>query len=68
MMITQFTVGASHTINLGNYESIRVEANIVFSIQEGDDYVKARTEAQATLRTLLEDTYRCQRTKVGAKK
>jgi hypothetical protein len=60
-MITQFTIGCSRTINLGNFESMRVEASITFSVEEGDDPATLKVEAQAALRALLEQTYKAQR-------
>jgi hypothetical protein len=57
--ITQFTIGSSRTINLGNFESLRVEASI--TIEVGDtDYARTAQDAQIELRQLLEDTYRAQ--------
>ena len=57
--ITQFTIGTSRTINLGNFESLRIEASITVDV--GDvSYAKAASGAQSDLRQLLEDTYRAQ--------
>lgn len=64
-MLKEFTVGASHTINLGNYESLRVEASVTVVIQEGEDYGTLRENAQKDLRTLLEQTYVAQRKKMA---
>jgi hypothetical protein len=61
-MITQFVVGCSRTINIGNFESVRVEASVTTSVDE--DSVKNLSEmeerAQDKLRTLLEETYKHQ--------
>jgi hypothetical protein len=61
MRISQFTVGSSRTINLGNFESLRVEGSVTIDIQETDvlpaAYEQARGYAQEELRKLLEDTY-----------
>ncbi|HEY2530301.1 MAG TPA: hypothetical protein VGJ20_20585 [Xanthobacteraceae bacterium] len=59
-MITQFSVGTSRTINLGNFESLRVEASITIDVAETDDMVQLRSQAQQMLRQLLEDTYNAQ--------
>ena len=59
-MIKQFVVGCSKTVNLGNYQSIRVEASLTIEVVEGDDYRALRTKAQAELKALLDETYRSQ--------
>lgn len=56
-MVKQFTVGFSRTVNLGNFESARVEASVVV---ENDADVEAIEEAQTTLRRLLEKTWEAQ--------
>ena len=59
-MITQFTVGCSRTINLGNFESLRVEATIRVDCPEDGDFPQMKIGAQTQLRQLLEDTYKAQ--------
>ena len=66
-MISQFTVGCSHTRNLGNFNSIRVEAQVVVVLNEGADYVSAKEAAQVELRALLEETYAAQYRKPSVK-
>jgi hypothetical protein len=61
MMISEIRVGVAHTINLGNYENIKVEGAVVVQLSEGDDYAKAKEEAQVALRKLVEETYTSQR-------
>ena len=63
-MITQFTILVSHTLNRGNFESMRIEASLTVSVIEGDDYEILKDKAQSELRKLLEETYRAQ-TKPG---
>lgn len=58
-MITQFTIGFSRTINLGNFQSARVEASVTVAVGEGD-LETAIPAAQIELRKLLEETYRAQ--------
>lgn len=58
MRITQFTVGASRTMNLGNFNSLRIEASVTTDLNDGDDRAIAETQAQSELRHLLEQTYR----------
>ena len=60
-MIREFTLGAAHTINLGNYSSMRVEASITVTVPEGDDFEALKEKAQSELRRMLEETYRAQR-------
>ena len=60
-MIKQFSIGASHTMNLGDYNSYRVEASLTVEVPEGDDFEVLRDKAQSELRRLLEDTFRAQR-------
>ena len=64
-MITEFTVGAGHTINLGNFESIRIEATITVAVDpeqqlSDEQWTEVKATAQAELRKLLEETYRAQ--------
>lgn len=59
-MIKEFSVGCSRTINLGNFESLRVEASVTVAIDENKDLHALKGAAQVELRTLLEDTYRAQ--------
>ena len=60
MRISQFTVTTSRTINLGNFESLRIEASVATDLNGEDDMAVARSEAQKALRQLLEDTYHAQ--------
>jgi hypothetical protein len=59
-MITQFSIGTSRTINLGNFESLRVEASVTVDCPEDGDFVQMKLAAQTQLRALLEETYRAQ--------
>ena len=59
-MITQFSIGCSRTINLGNFESLRVEASITIDCPEDGDFPQMKIGAQTQLRQLLEDTYKAQ--------
>lgn len=58
-MIREFTVSAKHTLNLGNYESMSVEASVTYSLN--GDYQIARGEAQEILEQLLSDSFYKQR-------
>ena len=62
-MFKEFTVGFSRTINLGNFESCRVEASMTVALPENvkaEEYDTLRRAAQQELRSLLEETYRAQ--------
>lgn len=60
MIISEFRIGASHTVNLGDYNSVRVEAQIVVNVPEGEDLALLKVKAQDELRALLEETYKAQ--------
>lgn len=60
MSVSELRVGAARTINLGNFESLRIEASVTMNIAEGDDVAAVQIKAQAELRQLMEDTYRAQ--------
>ena len=59
-MITQFTIGFSRTVNLGNFESMRMEAAVTVACPEEGDFAQMKLAAQTQLRQLIEDTYRHQ--------
>lgn len=61
MRITTARVSAAKTINLGNYNSIRVEADVTAELADGEDLEAVGPRLQAELKRLLEDTYRHQR-------
>lgn len=66
-MIKSFAISAAHTLNLGNYQSFRIEASLTIEVPEGDDYEVLKDRAQTELRRLLEDTYKLQRRSNGDK-
>lgn len=59
-MIREFSISFSRTFNLGNYESIRVEASVTVAVNEGGDLALLKEQAQADLKTLLQETYKAQ--------
>jgi hypothetical protein len=59
MNVKEFTVGVSHTVNLGNYESIRIEASVTLDCEDGD-WETTRAEAQIALCDLLDETFKNQ--------
>lgn len=62
-MISQFTIGTSRTINLGNFESLRIEASITVTVPEDNSFSSMKAPAQEQLRLLMEETYRAQNPK-----
>ena len=66
-MIKSFSIAAAHTLNLGNYQSFRIEASLEIEVPEGDDFEILKDRAQSELRRLLEETYKNQRRADGAK-
>jgi hypothetical protein len=60
-MIKQFMVGCSKTINLGNFQSLRIEAQVFVDVEEGDNWPVIKRAAQDELKVLLEETYKAQR-------
>ena len=65
-MITEFRVACSHTVNLGDYNSIRIECSLTVAVPEGDSFDILKDKAQTELRKLLEETYRAQKRTNGA--
>ena len=63
MAIKQFTIGTSKTVNLGNFESHKVEASVVWEVEtdKGLTLGDQTRLAQEELRLLLEQTYKAQR-------
>jgi hypothetical protein len=58
-MIKEFKVAVSHTVNLGNYESMKVEAEVVVDV-DGLEWETLRQDAQEALETLLADSFKAQ--------
>lgn len=54
----EFTIGVSHTFNLGNFESMKIEASVTVEIEKNEKEVVSR--AQSQLRRLVEDTLKSQ--------
>lgn len=58
--VSEFVIGCSKTINLGNYQSIRIEASITVSLEPDERVDDVMELAQEELRRLLETTYQAQ--------
>jgi hypothetical protein len=56
MSVKEFTVGVRHVVNLGNYETMHIEASVTIDSEDGD-WENLRSEAQEALRNLLEETF-----------
>lgn len=59
-MIKSFTVGVKHHVNLGDYESMEVEASATIEMKDGESIVPARIRAQEILKDLLAETFEAQ--------
>jgi hypothetical protein len=58
-MIKEFTVGVRHVVNLGNYETMHIEAAVTVNVED-IDWIKARAVAQESLTQLLQESYDAQ--------
>lgn len=56
-MIKGFSIGASHTFNLGQFNSARVEATIQIDVGDKEQYDDCVIGAERELHKLLEKTY-----------
>lgn len=68
MSIKEITVGFSRTINLGGYESARVEASVTAQIPDAESYERMVETAQRELKYLLEQTWTAQRETIKGRK
>lgn len=59
-MIKEFTVGVKHHVNLGDYESMEVQASVTVNIED-DDFLEARAGVQDALKLLLADSFQSQK-------
>ncbi|CAH2606477.1 conserved protein of unknown function (plasmid) [Rhodovastum atsumiense] len=53
MKITELRVSVAKTVNLGNYNSIRLEAGATVAIEDGDDLDAVRAEMMTEINTSL---------------
>lgn len=59
MRIKEITVGASRTINMGNYESIRVEGSCTIELDDDDSVIgPAREAAIAECKLQMNEAYK----------
>jgi hypothetical protein len=57
MAVKEFSIGFSRTINLGRYESARVEASVTYVIEGTSLTENVLDQAEEELRKLLERTW-----------
>jgi hypothetical protein len=60
MTVKEFTVGFGRTINLGNFNSLRIDASVTMEVVSLEEYEALKVEAQKELRELLEQTFKAQ--------
>lgn len=65
MRIKEITVGASRTINLGNYESLKVEGSCTVELSEHDkgNVETARKIALEEVKTQMNEAYKATKPK-----
>lgn len=63
--ITEIRLAVGRTINLGNYETVRLEAGVTVAVDEGDDLDAVKAALQPELRNLMEATWKAQRKQKG---
>lgn len=59
--ITSARVVVGRTLNMGNFQSLKVEAEVSVHLGEGETLAAATGAVQAQLRELWETTYRAQK-------
>jgi len=57
MEITSITLGAARTLNLGNFESTRLEASATIEVTPDDDLDIARAKGTEEVKTQLRALY-----------
>lgn len=60
MRLIAIHVGVARTINLGNYNSAKIEASLTAEPDDGEDVAEVKARLQLELRQMLEDTWRAQ--------
>lgn len=60
-MVKSFTVGVKHHVNLGNYESMEIEAQVSVDVEDRDFDARIINEAQKDLEILLASTFHAQK-------
>lgn len=58
MKIKEITVGASRTINLGNYESLKVEGSCTVEVDDESELEQARANAVKEVKVQMAKMYK----------
>jgi hypothetical protein len=58
--ITEMRIGFTRTINLGNFESAKIEASVTVSVEPDEDTDAVLKRMQIDLRTMVEETWKAQ--------
>lgn len=53
--VSSIRVGKTVTVNIGNYENVRIETSVEMAIDEGDDVAKVREKAMNEVNTYISD-------------
>lgn len=61
MRVTELRLSVGKTINLGNFNSLRIECGTTVSFEEGDDIARVKASMQDEMRLMLDETYRAQK-------
>lgn len=61
VQVKEFTIGCAKVVNLGNYNNIRIEAQLTVVVSEPTNFAELRKEAQLELRQMLVETWNEQR-------
>jgi hypothetical protein len=61
MIVREFKIACAKVINLGNFQNIRVEAEVTVVVPEGANLAELKKEAQLELRDMLIQTWNEQR-------
>lgn len=56
-MLKEFKIGGGRTINLGNFNNIRIEAQVTYEVTDASDVEAIHAKAQDDLKALLRRTY-----------
>lgn len=67
MKLTSITVLLARTINLGNYENMRIEGGATAMLEDGDNVEEAKADIVREARTILNAAYVELKPKAGPK-
>lgn len=61
IQVKEFKLGCAKVVNLGNYNNIRIEAELTVVVNEPTNFADLKKEAQLELRSMLIETWNEQR-------